>query len=309
MRLNQALVILPVATYALAQSTTKLFNFTSDIDIENSATRPNGNLLLTTFEKGRLYQLNPLQHAPQAELVAALPGATALCGIAPIDLDKFAVIGGVRGHYSYVNETVYTVDFSQNPTKPTIQTISRIPEAVMLNGLASMPSQPHVVLIGDARRGAIFRVDTATGSSQVTFKDEALTAPANASIPIGINGLKVFGNNVFFTNSARNIFAKIPVSDDGLTFGSVQIIAHLETRKSGEDWDDFIIDTDGIAYVAQPNNSLARITLDGEISVIAGGGNSTILARPTSVQISKDGKSLYVMTGAGSIVEVKIPRD
>lgn len=291
------------ATSALAVQVTTVFNFTSDVDIENSELRPNGHLLLTTFDEGRLYTLDPYQTDPQAELVASLPGATAICGITTIAHEKYAVVGGVRGSYHYYNETVYTVDFSQDAANPIIKKAAHLPTAIMLNGMAALPKNPHIVLIGDAVRGLLFRVDTTTGVSKVAFKDDALYAPSNGSLPIGVNGLKVVGNTVYFTNSARNIFAKVPVSDDGVTFGDVEVVASLDSTSN--DWDDLIVDSNGIAYVAQPVHGIAQILPDGTKSVYVGGENSGI-SGPTSVQIAKDGYA-YVTQGGGSVVKFRLP--
>ncbi|OQE39761.1 hypothetical protein PENCOP_c006G03670 [Penicillium coprophilum] len=301
MRFNSTFSLAMLASTTAAQLTTQLFNFTSPINIENSELRPNGHLLLTTFYKAHLYTINPLAQKPTAELVATLPGATALTGIAAVGHDKYAVVGGVRGSYHYDNETIYTVDFSKNASNPTIQTVAHIPDADMLNGMASMPSQKHILLIADARLGSIFRVDITTGASKVVLKNDALAAPANSSMPIGINGLQVVGNHVYFTNSALNIFARVPVSEDGQTFGRIQVIARLE-REAGDtdsDWDDFAIDDRGNAYVAQPLNTIAKITPDGKQSVVAGGGDSLTFIGPTSVQIVPGRKLAYVTTRGG----------
>ncbi|CAI7605520.1 unnamed protein product [Penicillium glandicola] len=296
MRFNSTLSLAMLAASATAtQLTTQLFNFTSSVDIENSELRPNGHLLLTTFYEANLYTINPLSRNPQAELVASLPGATALTGIASIGDDKYAVVGGVRGSYHYDNETIYTVDFSKNATTPTIQIVARLPDADMLNGMASMPSQPHILLIADSRLGSIFRVDTTTGASKVVLENDALAAPANSSLPIGINGLQVVGDYV-----ALNIFARVPVSEDGETFGSVKIIATL-VRAAGDtesDWDDFAIDASGNAYVSQPPSSIAKITPDGTQSIVAGGDALTFIG-PTSIQIVPGKKVAYVTTRGG----------
>jgi hypothetical protein len=234
-------------------------------------------------------------------LVTALPGATAICGITAIDTDKFAIVGGVRGAYHYDNETLYTVEFSNDAAHPIVHIVTQIPEANMLNGMASLPSHPHVVLIADSRIGALFRVDTITGVSKNVFTHSALAAPINASMPIGINGLKIVGDHVYFTNSALNIFAKVPFSDDGQRFGRVQIIARLDTASSGSDWDDFVIDSGGTAYIAQPENALARITSDGAYSLVAGGSDSLDIIGPTSVQLAPGGKVAYVTTRGGEM--------
>lgn len=288
------------ASSTLAQSTIQLFNFSSYVDIENSALRPDGHLLLTTFDQGHLYTLNTSGRTHQAQLVAALPGATALCGITAIDHDEFAIVGGIRGSYSYMNETLYAVDFTHNAIDPIIRTVARVPNAVMLNGMASLPTQPHIVLIADSRLGCLFRIDTKTGISKIAFKDDTLAAPTNASIPIGINGLKIARGYVYFTNTARGTFSRIPVSADGLEFGNVELIATLDMGVSGDDWDDFALDANGVAYIAQPDNSIAMIRPDGQQSIVAGGGETNDIIGPTSVQIGTGGK-LYVTTRGGTV--------
>ncbi|KAJ9483320.1 hypothetical protein VN97_g10090 [Penicillium thymicola] len=303
MRFNLTLSLTILASATSAQSTTQLFNFTSSISIENSELRPNGHLLLTTFYKAHLYTLNLQSRTPKAELVATLPGVTALTGITSVGHDKYAVVGGIRGSYHYDNETIYTVDFSKNTTTPTIQTVAHVPDAEMLNGMASMPSQPHILLIADARLGSIFRVDITTGISKIVLKNDALAAPANSSIPIGINGLQVVGNNVYFTNSALNIFARVSVSEDARAFGRIRVIARLE-REAGDtdsDWDDFAIDASGNAYVAQPAYSIVKIAPDGTQSVVDGRGDSLAFIGPTSVQIVPGRRLAYVTTRGGDV--------
>ncbi|KAE8310441.1 hypothetical protein BDV41DRAFT_566511 [Aspergillus transmontanensis] len=274
MRIIPTLSLLAIAgDRVVGLETRELFHFSTSVDIENSALRPDGSLLLTTFDQGRLYTLNPSVLNPEAELVAALPGATALCGIAAIDTDKFAVIGGIRGNYSYTNETIYTVDFNANPTNPTIEVVSRIPNAIMLNGMAALPAHPHVVLAGDARLGAVFRVDTDTGTAEIAFKDPLLTAPSNASTPIGVNGLKIAGGYMYFTNTGREIFARVPIDGLGRKTGEIEVIAALNDAES-YNWDDFVVLEDlNVAYLAQPDNAIAQVSLDGEQKIIVGGGD------------------------------------
>ncbi|KAJ5775664.1 uncharacterized protein N7511_000675 [Penicillium nucicola] len=299
MRPQSLLTLTALASTTIATTITQLSNFTTPVDIENSILRPNGNLLLTTFDQGRLYTLNPSDPTPKINLVTALPGATAICGITAIDTDKYAIVGGIRGSYHYDNETLYTVDFSDDRALPAVDIVAHIPNAEMLNGMASLPANRHIVLIADSRLGSLFRVDTRTGVSGIVLTHPALAAPSNASLPIGINGLKVVGGFVYFTNSALNIFARIPVSGDGGRFGQVQILARLDAA-AGEDWDDFAIDAEGTAYIAQPENSLARVTADGEYSVVVEAGDGLDLIGPTSVQIAPGGV-LYVTTRGGDV--------
>ena len=103
----------------------------------------------------------------------------------------------------------------------------------------------------------------------------------------------------FFTNSARNnIFAKIAVSGNGTVFGGIEVIARLDAD-SGSDWDDFAVDGNENAYLAPPDNAIAKIGPDGTQSIVAGGGDNSDIIGPTSVQIAKNGKWAYVTTCGG----------
>lgn len=307
-----ALVALTAGT-ALGQSIRQVFNFSSYVDIENSHLRPNGHLLLSTFDNGRLYTVDPAAAKPEAQLVSAMPGATALCGIASIGDDKYAVVGGVRGNYSYTNETIYTVDYSGGGGQnATIAIAARVANATMLNGMDSLPEKPHVILLGDSRQGAIYRVDTDSGEASIVIQDDALSAPSNATLPIGVNGLKIRDSYVYYTNSARNTFGRVPITADGEQAGGVEVVAQLDGGTAGYDWDDFIFDEAGVAYAAQPTNAIAEIKSNGEHSIFVGGGNNTLIHGPTSITIARDGKTAYVTTrgnGAeisGQVLEMKL---
>ncbi|CRG88469.1 hypothetical protein PISL3812_05499 [Talaromyces islandicus] len=290
------------ADTALGQSVRQVFNFSSYVDIENSHLRPNGHLLLSTFDNGRLYTIDPSAANPQAQLVSAMPGATALCGIASIGDDKYAVVGGIRGNYSYTNETIYTVDYNgRNAQNATIAIAAHVSNATMLNGMDSLPQKPHVVLLADSRQGAIYRADTDSGVSTTVIQDEALAAPSNATLPIGANGLKIRGSFVYYTNSARNTFGRVPITIDGDQAGDVEVVAHLNGGTAGYDWDDFIFDEAGVVYAAQPTNAIAKIKSNGQHSIFVGGGNSTLIQGPTSITIARDGKTAYVTTHGSTV--------
>lgn len=295
---------------ALAQTVTQVFNFTDHyIDIENSAVRPNGNLLLTTFDAGRLYTLDPSASNPEAQLIGALPGATALCGIAAIGNDRFAVVGGVRGSYMYTNETLYIVDFeSATATNATVTPFVQIEDAIMLNGMASLPTNPTIVMIGDARVGGVFRVDTETGDVELVIQDDLLLAPANATVPIGINGVKVHDGAIYFTNTAKSTFGRIPITEEGYQDGDIEILTKLDAAEValGYDWDDFVIDNvTGVAYTAQPSTVVGMIDLESAEQGV--GANNTVLHNPTSLTIGVDGTTLYVTTrGDGSTISGQV---
>lgn len=206
-KISMALAILASSGSVLGQSATQIWNFTSYIDIENSILRSNGHLLFTTLTNPQLYTIDPNAAEPKAEVVAWLPGGvTALTGIVEVADDKFAVIGGLRGSYSYTNETIFTVDFSvateENPNATVISTVAKLPDAVMLNGMAALPSDPSILVIADSRVGCLWRVDVETGSVAKAIESPYMLPTDNATTPIGIDGLKISADSsyAYFTN-------------------------------------------------------------------------------------------------------------
>lgn len=296
-------------------TTRQLWKFASYVDIENINLRPNGQVLMTTFTNASLYTLDPTSSSPTAELVASFTPSTALTGITSVGNDKFAVIGGVRGSYMYTNETVYTCDFSAG-SEPAIEVVATLPDAVMLNGMDSLPQNPAVVLIADSRVGAVWRVNTTDGDVAIAYQGDLLLPPENATVPIGINGLKVSNGYVYFTNTAKSFFARMAVTDDGVMHGEVETVAPLVQGEEEYDWDDFVIDASGeISYMAQSPNAIGRVNIGtGEMDVVVGFGNETIsLIGPTSVALAEDGVTAYVSTRgmqssgvSGQLVEISL---
>lgn len=287
---HAVLLTASLASTALAGAAKQIWNFTTYVDIENSNIRPNGNLLFTTLTGPELYTIDPSAASPEAEVVSSMVGVTALTGLAPIGYDKFAVIGGVRGTYNYTNETIFSVDFSSS-NGTTIETAVTLPDAIMLNGMASLPSNPRVLLIADSRVGCLWRADLDTSTVTKAVEDDTMLAPANATVPIGVDGLKITGGYAYFTNVAKLFFARVPISDDGsAATGPVEVLTYLD-----DDFDDFAVD--GIyAYAAQGPSLVRKVDLaTGElVSVVV---NDTAMAgSPTSVTLKGDGIHGYVTT-------------
>lgn len=206
-KVSTALAMLASSRSVFAQSATQIWNFTTYVDIENSILRSNGHLLFTTLTSPELFTIDPTADEPKAEVVAWLPGnVTALTGIVEVADDKFAVTGGIRGSYNYTEETIFTVDFSvateADPNATVISTVAKLPDAVMLNGMAALPSNPSILVVADSRVGCLWRVDVETGSVQKAISSSYMLPTENATTPIGIDGLKISadGSYAYFTN-------------------------------------------------------------------------------------------------------------
>ncbi|KAJ7768374.1 hypothetical protein B0H16DRAFT_1785363 [Mycena metata] len=272
-----------------------IFQFSEKTFIENLLVLPNGHLLLTTFASGDLFILNPNAAEPKAETLVSLPGSTALSGIAPLggDLMKLYVVSAV----TTADSTTGTLFGDPIP----------VPDTRIMNGMTVLPNRPHTILSADSG-GRIMRVDTDTRKVDVAFADDALAPPSDAKLPIGVNGIDVRGGYLYFTNSTRGTFARFPVDDDGNKTGSVEILVQRDVPVAGLEnaLDDFTFDTQGNVYAAVHPTTVVKITPEGEESAFARGGTTTTFNQPTSVALAKDGDSIYVATGGGQVIQVKL---
>lgn len=233
-----------------------------------------------------------------------MPGATALTGFAQIGEDKYAVAGGVRGSYQYANETIYTIDFSAAPAAVGIA--ATLPDAVMLNGAAALPgsSDNSLILVGDARVACVWRVDVATGAyDQALAPDAALAAPANASVPIGVNGLRVRAGHLYLTNTGTGTLARVPIDDaTGDPAGALEVVATVPAASS---WDDFaVLADDGEVLACRSPGSVVRVSAAGDITTEAGADAAEPAVLGCSSVIVTDGaegeRSAYVTTKGDS---------
>ena len=161
------------------------------------------------------------------------------------------------------------------------------------------------MLAADSAKGVVWAVDVETGDSRIAISDP-LMLPTSA-FPLGINGLHIRDQTLYFTNSALDLFAKIPIHHDGTAAGSAVNISHAPADAS---YDDFAIseNSDLAFLVTNTGNSLEDVGLRGEPQVIVAGNlNSTELAEPTSAAFGRGegGEGVvYVTTGGGLVAPV-----
>ncbi|KAL8742041.1 MAG: hypothetical protein Q9190_005422 [Brigantiaea leucoxantha] len=263
--------------------------------------RPNGHLLLTTLHSGDLYTLDP--KSPQPLIVASLPGATGLCGIATVDVraNIYAIGGGEHISFGFTPGTVavWVVQIGENDMGVVL---ARIPVNATLNGMDSLPAKPHIVLGVDSKGGRVMRINTQTRHVDVAFDDPSLGP--SPTFPLGVNGARIRDNHLYFTNSGQGTFARMPIDHDGNKVGNVEVVATLPQPPARADnaYDDFIFDHAGNAFVSLHSSSYVKITPKGDQSVFLNEtGYSPGLIEPTSAALSLDGKTLYLST-AGTTV-------
>ncbi|PQE24171.1 Six-bladed beta-propeller protein [Rutstroemia sp. NJR-2017a BVV2] len=284
---------------------TQIFEFQDDTFIENIHVRANGKLLLTTLSTGSLLTLDPNAATPSPVSVANLTGSTGLTGMATIGSNTYAVSGGVHSLFAFANNSmsVYVVSIPANSNTGTVLDQIPVLNTEMLNGMAALPANPHIVLSVDSIGGRIFRINTISKNVDIAFSDPSLGPGNNALVPLGANGLKIRNGYLYWANSGQGTFARVKINSDGSKAGNVQVIATLSgTISVTNAYDDFAFDNDGNAYVALHSYSVVKITPSGKQTTYVGGGNSTFFKEPTSAALSNDGSFIYVSTG-GTVLD------
>ncbi|TQV97137.1 Six-bladed beta-propeller, TolB-like protein [Cordyceps javanica] len=296
--------VLTLALAAQAAYTAQLLHqFPSYLQwVENMVVRPNGNVLITTFDQASIFELDPNNgNAPR--LVAMVPDADVAIGITEISPDVFALETG------YLNRTTYqldrsgridTLDFTCRGCneRPEIRTVAALPQAKLLNGMAALPLRSHVVMSADSITGTIYRTDTRTGRVDVAVEDPNLAPRANPD-PflnlLGVNGLKTHNGYLYVTSTSAQFLGRYQIDECGTPLGALETLVTYQTPRSP---DDFAIARNGSVFGAIPLDSVSKATpnrADYDVDFIV--NHNPELERPSAAVLSRDESTVYVSTG------------
>ncbi|CEJ61344.1 hypothetical protein PMG11_09879 [Penicillium brasilianum] len=277
--------------------------------IDNLALRSDGSVLLTRLDTPEVWSVDTT--TGNATLVHSFANATSCFGISEIDDDVFAVVVGnfststyqpTPGSFSVQQLDFKNVQSTNNEEGTQLASVSHIaalPEAQALNGMATFTKESHLVLIADSPKGVAWKLDTQTGEYSIALNDTTMLPAEGQALPLGINGLKLVDDYIYYSSTTRMQFGRVRVNQDASPAGDYEIIA------SGFLPDNLDVAPDGTAYIAtDPQNSVVRITPYGQISLVAGGQLSTQMPGPTSCRLTDDGKTLYVGTSGGQVAPV-----
>lgn len=300
---------LPLTIFSLpltALSTSQLYNFGIGVWVENILVRPSGSILVTLIAPGpQVWQIDP--STGSAYHVATFPNAESCLGIAPgADLNTVYVIASnysaSTAEPSTPTAAIWELDLSDfdppscNDNSVHQRLAAYLPSA--LNGLTALPTEgdkPPLLLaasLGGPGPGEIWRIDPATGASSIAIEDPLTNYNQSAPPPpIGVNGVRLHGEELYFTNSAQGLLARAPIdTHTGGTTGPPEVLVQGLVFP-----DDFVVNEVGDAFVAVPEEGIVGV-------VKAGQNRLTKLADapgPTACGLSEDGKSLYVTTSGG----------
>jgi hypothetical protein len=282
---------------------------------ENIAVRPSGGLLVTRIDTPELWAVDPDTGTASIVTSFAPGGSRSLMGITEVKSDVWVVGVGIfdqqNGGAQDGSWKIWLVDLSKGDDEPA-KLVAKIPEAGMINGLTTWDE--NSILAVDSKYGAIYHVNVVTGAYTAALRDpDTMAPPAGASIDIGINGVRVQGGFVYYSNTMQLTMYRVPI-DGGKPIpkatGPAEIIA------KGIVPDDFCFDAvdKNVLYVTgNPSNVVSKITLNKNGSVpakvvtLAGGVDSLETAGATACAVGRrntDRKTLYVTTCGGLLMPV-----
>ena len=288
-----------------------IHQFPNETWLENLAIRQNGQILVTVLSAPELYLVDPFDADSSATLIHRFPKATGLLGIVELQQDVFYVIAGnwsVETFQTTVGSySVWKIDMRSSKVpdgSPAITSkVTDVLDGVFLNGMVVLNRWRGLVVIGDAGAGVVFTLNVETGVYSQTINDPTMKP---ISLHLGINGMKIHGGYLYYFATEQKLFSRIPINaSDGTPAGPVEVIATIFFG------DDFSFDEIGNVFVGQNiQNTVAKITPDGGVTVVAGNLNSTLVAGPTSTAFGRtqqDRSVLYVTTtgGFGSSVRLE----
>jgi hypothetical protein len=176
-------------------------------------------------------------------------------------------------------------------TDGTIELLAKLPEAFFLNGLTKLKDDCY--LIADSYRGAIWELNIVTKAVNIWLAHPDLARSSPEEVFPAVNGLKIYENFLYASNTQKQQIVKIPIGVDGQA-------GEPEIWLTEINLDDFAFDQEGNLYgTTHVFNSVVKITPDRTVTTIAalaeGMAGSTALAFGTG----DDRSRLYVTTNGG----------
>jgi hypothetical protein len=287
---------------------TPVYRFAKGTWVENIAVQANGNLLLTRSDKPELWRVEVPSSKPAVSLVHQFANATRLAGIAEFAPDQFAVIAGDVPDPTSMGSKgpghIWRVDLSASDgstpkAKVVLATAGPVPNSTWLNGLAALPPPSMAVLASDSQVGVVYRVDLTTGAAAVALADGTMDGFGVG----GVNGVRVRGNELYYTNTVQGLFARVPI--DGITgkaTGPPEVLA-----RDIDGVDDFALGpgTDE-AFLTNPLAGVVyRVDFAAKKATVVA-QDASLLTGPTSAQFGRakgDERTLYIVTSGDMLAD------
>ncbi|KAK3671685.1 hypothetical protein LTR78_008418 [Recurvomyces mirabilis] len=296
-----------ITTHALPTpsetSVNLIYQFPNTTWIENLAVRRNGDILCTSLSAAAIFLVNPFEHTE--ERVLQFVAGNGVLGITEIGDDIFVAVTSqvnlMTSEAAAGSAAAWRIDMKawSSGRENFVTLLANLTQIGLPDGIVSLPSRPTTILIADAAKGLVWKLDTLSGNYTIVIEDDILHS-SNPFLPLGVDGLHVIDEYLYFTNLGDNILCRIAIDKHGNATDEIELVATMPFP------DDFALAQDGTAYVVGANQ-LYRVSPDGVVVVLAGGINDTTLEGVTSAQFGRtreDAGVLYMGTNGGLLAPV-----
>jgi len=274
---NQLPPIFTNVPVAIAPAQT-IAEFPVNTFLENIVVDAQGELLINSYEEGKVYRVTPTGTIQEwAKVVGNAAG---------IALDPQGDVL-VAGATSDRTAAVFHIDGNGKA-----ETLITIPGGIFLNGMTHLVDDRY--LIADSYLGAIWEISLQEKTARICLQHQRLARSiSNHPLP-AVNGLKIYNGTLYASNTQRQHLLRIPIDGD----------YHLgipEIFLTNINLDDFAFDIQGNLYgTTHVYNSVVRISPSGEVTAIATAEQG--VAGGTAVAFgctSQDRRAIYVTTNGG----------
>lgn len=268
---------------------------------ENIVVRSNGNILVTCFVPGQLVNIDPKDGSVSVVHTTSIGGFS---GIAELGEDVFYVSSGDLGKAgTFAITKVDMTGYVPNSKPAYVSKLLDFPDALLLNGSTALSVAAGLLLAVDSFLGLVYLTDVKAGTSSIWLKDKRLGKVTDIKEFPGVNGVKVFGGHVYFSNTDARQFLRVAINKDGTIKGEIELV------EKDCIIDDFAFDSEGTVYLTSHLfNSVYTITSDGKRNTIAGGPTDRDVAGTTACPFGKgdaDKEVLYVTTNGGMSMPIE----
>jgi hypothetical protein len=311
--INSAIANPVAVSDVLPLSVNTVYQFDIPTWNENLAVRSNGQLLVTRLDTPILMQIDPTNNVAPVT-VATFPSTYAgLLGITETLEDVFYVVAAAPFDSNFVKTSGEISIFEVNmktfqlgsagviSSAANVTKVADITTAGFLNGMTTLNAAAGYILIADAYNGVVYHLNVNTGNYTVIIDDAKMKYLPGSITNLGVNGLKIRGSYLYWSNSGNPIFCRIPINDLGAATGPSEVVA------TAYNVDDFTFRSDGTVWLAQNQLESLSVVKNGITTLVAGNPYSTILAGVTAGSFGRmrsDCNILYLTTNGGLAIPV-----
>lgn len=246
--------------------------------LENIAIDPQGMIFVTSYEEGKIYRITS---SGERSEFASING-----NVAGIVVDR---AGNLLVAASVDRKTPTILKIHSTGV---VEPLVTLPDAIFLNGMTHLDGSRY--LVADSYKGAIWEVDVNTKTAYIWMQNNLLTRSDTSNPFPAVNGIKIYNNALFASNTQRQLLIRIPFTEKGSPSTPEIFLTNVNL-------DDFAFDVRGNLYgTTHIYNSVIRISPEKQITTIAkaeqGMTGSTALAFG---QGESERTRVYVTTNGG----------